>query len=234
MESYLDWDGDDGEGGFVECEVCADSEYDDPPTLPPPHVVILPIHCHGSACHADHVCGADEVGGGDQDCEPCGPGLVPNESGVCAVCEHGELEPGGQCAVPYKVARCKRKLEDTPLAVVLLRHPNVLVQDKDGSETQRGFFPQNESLAVFYAQLYLAMKAASVIHPFAPDPVVIYVPSKVEEDPIQGKCRYTEVEKQRYKEVEDRMLRSVNTRPPWHEYHAIKRNSIDWADEVLK
>ena len=88
IQSYMDGDGDDG---FVECEVCADSEYDDPPTLPPPHIVILPPipgpgeHCHGSDCHADHVCGDDEIGGGDEDCEACPDREVPNPEGT--VCE---------------------------------------------------------------------------------------------------------------------------------------------------
>ena len=56
-----------------------------------------PAFAEGGGCHADHECGDDEIGGGDEDCEPCGDGEVPNEDGsACVTCEHGEhaLNPG--------------------------------------------------------------------------------------------------------------------------------------------
>ena len=115
-----------------------------------------------------------------------------------------------------------------PLATFLPVHPNVLVLGQQGSGTQRGFFPTNETLAAHYAGIYVASRS----QPWGA--IEIYVPSKVEEDPNQGECEYTDVESTRHDEVRDRMLSSVHTNDPWHEYHAIVRNSIDWADEVLR
>lgn len=87
IKAYID----SGEGILAECRVCDDD--DDGGTGPGGGGTIIIIgpslcpagthHRHGSECHADHVCGADEIGGGDEDCEPCGVGEVPHrELGV--------------------------------------------------------------------------------------------------------------------------------------------------------
>ena len=68
-------------------------------------VVIVPAcpggqHYHaGGGCHGDHECGDDEIGGGSEECEPCGEGQVPNEDGTaCVPCDWGEsLFVPGQC-----------------------------------------------------------------------------------------------------------------------------------------
>ncbi len=45
-----------------------------------------------------HVCGADEVGGGQEPCQTCGDGEVANDGGTdCVACEHGESSAGGTC-----------------------------------------------------------------------------------------------------------------------------------------
>ena len=45
-----------------------------------------------------HVCGADEVGGGQEPCQACGDGEVANDGGTdCVACEHGESSTGGTC-----------------------------------------------------------------------------------------------------------------------------------------
>ena len=88
-------------GDMVECsaeraafETCCGS--------PPPVIIIPPSSCppgqHFNAqgqCQADHECHHDEIGGGSEECEECGPGEVPNEDGTaCEECEHGEAAPG--------------------------------------------------------------------------------------------------------------------------------------------
>lgn len=105
----------------------------------------------------------------------------------------------------------------------LPRHPNVAVQTA-GTIVQRGFFPVDLEAAGRHAKAYL----------FDPRLPVIYVPSVVEEDSLQGNCNFVNVTQDRHETVKDRMLRTVNTNPPWDRYRGIKRNSIDWANEVLK
>ena len=50
-------------------------------------------------CHPDHVCGADEVGGGSVDCSTCVDGEVPNaDASACIDCANGEdPENRGTC-----------------------------------------------------------------------------------------------------------------------------------------
>lgn len=209
-------------------------------------VVIIPgcpggQHYHASGgCHADHECGDDEIGGGSEECQACGDGEAPNEDGTaCRVCPDGEHE--GQCDAFHEVARCERAL-DIPLAEYLPipTHPNVLVENLAlaNSEIQRGFFPVNEDLAVDFAKIYVATIGAPG------GPIVVYVDSKVERDADQGICEYEGevlyegenpvVESPRHDTVKKRMLTTVHTRDPWHQYHALVRNSIKWADEVLR
>ena len=53
---------------------------------------------HGGQCHADHVCGDDEIGGGSAECQECGAGQVPNPEGTaCVTCPFGESGSGGLC-----------------------------------------------------------------------------------------------------------------------------------------
>ncbi len=43
-------------------------------------------------------CSADQVGGGQQPCQTCGSGEVPNDNGAtCETCEHGESSTAGTC-----------------------------------------------------------------------------------------------------------------------------------------
>lgn len=82
------------------CIACDDDGIGPPP--PPGTVIIIrPICPEGQhlndagECEADHECGDDEIGGGDEDCEACPDGEVPNEDGTeCVSCEHGESSPG--------------------------------------------------------------------------------------------------------------------------------------------
>ena len=56
----------------------------------PPIIIIPPP--------SNYECGDDEIGGGSEECEKCGPGEVPNEDGTaCEECEHGEFK-AGECA----------------------------------------------------------------------------------------------------------------------------------------
>ena len=76
-----------------------------PPFVPPVIIVTPPPACpagqhlnEGGECQADHECGADEIGGGDEDCEACPDGEVPNEDGTeCATCQFGESDTVGRC-----------------------------------------------------------------------------------------------------------------------------------------
>ena len=74
-----------------------------PPFIPPPPVVVGPPPAcpagqhltEGGQCHADHECGDDEIGGGSEECEPCGEGKVPDSAGsACVACPHGETFSG--------------------------------------------------------------------------------------------------------------------------------------------
>ena len=50
-------------------------------------------HGQDGTCHADHACGDDEIGGGDQECSGCGDGVVPNAAGTaCVACPQGRHE----------------------------------------------------------------------------------------------------------------------------------------------
>ena len=123
----------------------------------------------------------------------------------------------------------KREI-DLPLdlADYLPTHPNVVVESGDG-RTQRGFFPSNSNLAIANGLLWVA----TLDTPFI-GPVAIYVSSVVREDPVEGECTFTDVSKQRHDTVEERTVNTVNTRDPWHRYHVVERNSIAWANEVLR
>ena len=227
------------------CIACDDDGIG-PPAPPGTVIIIRPICPEGQhlndagECEADHECGDDEIGGGSEECQACGDGEVPNEDGTaCRVCPDGEHE--GQCDAFHEVARCERAL-DIPLAEYLPipTHPNVLVENLAlaNSEIQRGFFPVNEDLAVDFAKIYVATIGAPG------GPIVVYVDSKVERDADQGICEYEGevlyegdnpvVESPRHDTVKKRMLTTVHTRDPWHQYHALVRNSIKWADEVLR
>ena len=68
---------------FEPCGTCADGKQ-----------------CRSSNGQAEcvHVCGADEVGGGQEPCQTCGDGEVANDGGTdCVACEHGESSTGGTC-----------------------------------------------------------------------------------------------------------------------------------------
>ena len=84
---------------------CLDANAPDLPLPTDPGVFVPPTpgacpagqHSHNGNCHADHVCGADEIGGGSAECQACGAGQVPNPDGTaCQSCPHGEGSPG-QC-----------------------------------------------------------------------------------------------------------------------------------------
>ena len=240
INSYLDL-----EDILRECTLCED-DYGGGGIVPPRIIIIPPgmpapvcpagTHGHGDQCHADHVCGENEIGGGSKDCETCPDGTVPNEDKTECVSRFS-----------YQVARCERSLEPTSYGKYLpAQHPNVLTEKLEANvlveSTQRGFFPAAgyEEQAGVNAALYLAAWL-----PGGPRPVPIYVPSDVYEDAIQGTCRYEgtpsivpetkgSVSKERYDAVNDRMLRTVNVNPPWDGYHAIVNNSIEWGNEVLK
>ncbi len=56
-------------------------------------------HCDGSggsaSCHADHVCGPDQIGGGGEECTTCPDGQVPNTTRTaCEACQFGESQAG--------------------------------------------------------------------------------------------------------------------------------------------
>lgn len=57
-------------------------------------------HRDEGECRADHECGPDEIGGGAEECEPCGEGEVPDTDGTaCRSCPHGESgDSTGVCA----------------------------------------------------------------------------------------------------------------------------------------
>ena len=89
------------------CIACDDDDDGFGPPPPPGTVIIIgPICPEGQhlndagECEADHECGDDEIGGGDEDCEACPDGEVPNEDGTaCVTCEHAELPmTPGTCA----------------------------------------------------------------------------------------------------------------------------------------
>ena len=103
IKAYMDSD----EGIFPQCRVCDDDDDDGGAGPVGGGTIIVggsscpteTHHRHGDECHADHVCGADQVGGGDEDCRTCGVGLVPNPGGTaCQSCAHGESNTSGVCA----------------------------------------------------------------------------------------------------------------------------------------
>ncbi len=201
-----------GSEGFDTCHVCDD---DTPPTGP--GIVLRPCpsgqHGHGLNCHADHVCGSNQIGGGAKDCKTCPDGQEPNAARTA-------------CVSSYQVARCSRDLDvNRAVRFLLPQHPNVVV-DNGTSRTQRGFFPADQARADAEAMRYATRLGFTT---------PVFVPSVVREDPVEGVCTYeSNVTATRYDTVEERMLRTVNTRPPWHEYHAFVRNSRDWATQVLQ
>ena len=95
-------------------------EISPPPFIPPPPVIVVPppacpagLHLHESGCHADHVCGDDEIGGGSEDCEPCGEGEVPNPDGTaCQSCPHGEASSGVCAADPCGIDALDKAASD--------------------------------------------------------------------------------------------------------------------------
>ena len=94
-----------------------------PPVVGPPVACPAAQHYSGGECQADHECGNDEIGGGSEECEPCGNGKVPNEAGTtCVTCEHGESgSSSGVCA-----ALCSNDELDSAAALSLmgiLRNP---------------------------------------------------------------------------------------------------------------
>lgn len=83
---------------------CLDANAPDVPVPTDPAVFIPPgacpagQHSHAGNCHADHVCGGDEIGGGSAECQECGAGQVPNPEGTaCVRCDYGESGSGGTC-----------------------------------------------------------------------------------------------------------------------------------------
>ena len=129
---------------------------------------------------------------------------------------------------PYRVGSCLRSL-NFPGSRAFPPHPNVVAERIGRERTQRGFFPADQAAANRIALAYWH----SSQNPFSPPEPVIYVDSVVREDPDEGTCQVGDVTAARFRRVKDRMLRSVHTNPPWHEYHAFERNSIMWAGEVL-
>ena len=82
-------------GGDRECSGCGDGLV---PNEAGTACVACPVGRHEDdsatgSCHADHVCGDDEIGGGARECSGCGDGLVPNEAGTaCVACPVGRHE----------------------------------------------------------------------------------------------------------------------------------------------
>ena len=75
-------------------------------TPPGPPIFVPPVECpagqhlnDAGECQEDHECGDDEIGGGSEECEPCGDGEVPNPDGTaCVSCDWGEMPLGpGTC-----------------------------------------------------------------------------------------------------------------------------------------
>ncbi|MDE0442825.1 MAG: hypothetical protein OXL38_11960 [Gammaproteobacteria bacterium] len=101
IRAYMDWD----EGIFPECRICDDDGGGNSPGPPPGEIIIIPPicpegkHLHGGVCHADHVCGDGEIGGGGEDCEPCGEGSVPNNSKTaCEACAWDQIPDAASAA----------------------------------------------------------------------------------------------------------------------------------------
>ena len=92
-----------GSNCAIEEANLASCETSQPPYVPPGIIVPPPAcpagqHRHDSGCHADHVCGDDEIGGGGEECQPCGAGQIPNPAGTaCSTCPYGESSSGGTC-----------------------------------------------------------------------------------------------------------------------------------------
>ena len=207
-----------------------------PPFVPPvvgPPAPVCPAgqHYSGGECQADHECGNDEIGGGSEECEPCGAGQVPNEDGTaCQSCPHGESGTPGVCTEPYyQVARCSRPLAALPawVAQYLPFHVNVFVKEKRRypGPLERGFFAVDMNDAV---------AAASMLFTSG---LVVFTPGEIVQDADLGDCVYEpNVDSNRYDRVRSRM---VNYR--WTAYHLLVKEHglhgygtcITWADSVL-
>ena len=138
IRAYMDRD-----ESMPECRICRDDE-DDGLRNPPLRIIIIPSPCpegkhrHGSHCHADHKCGDDEIGGGSEECEPCGEGKVPNEDGTaCRSCPHGESgDSTGVCAADP----CGLAAVDAAAAADLKGVP------REGRERGRFFYCEDDKL----------------------------------------------------------------------------------------
>ena len=83
-------------------------ETSQPPYVPPV-IVVPPPACpagqhftEGGQCHADHVCGDNEIGGGSEECETCTEGSAPNAEGTACVAECGWdqiADAAGKCVL---------------------------------------------------------------------------------------------------------------------------------------
>ena len=84
------------ESDDFSCRLC---ENDPPPIAPSLPRCPPGQHPHGSVCHRAHVCGEDQIGGGDADCEDCGDNSGPNSSGTACVCDDGyeDTDGDGNC-----------------------------------------------------------------------------------------------------------------------------------------
>ncbi len=188
---------------------------------PQPPIIIVPPpscpageHLHAGACHADHRCGPNAIGGGSKDCVECGDDFEPNEDKT-------------ECVSDYREALCSRPLASAPseLAKYLPYHENVSVEDlTDGlGNLERGFFALDMAEAVEYAGYYALFG------------ILLFTEGKVLKDDDLGDCDYEYVSYSRYKTVWDRMWHYK-----WQDYHLLvtKYSSdgygscITWATTV--
>jgi len=195
-------------------------------------IIIRPASCpagthkHGGACHADHVCGDDQIGGGSVDCKNCPPGTDANEAGTDCV-------PNGD----YQVGRCIRPVQLPAGAGHLLpHHANAAVKKYWAGryEAELGFFAHDWHEAIANAAL-----AEGVLVSITP---LIYIPGRIvlSSGSVQADsatCTFENVTKERYETVRNRM----DTYAWTNRYHLTRArpgengygNCIDWANNVL-
>ena len=202
-------------------------------------VIIIPAcpagqHYHsGGGCHADHVCGDDQTGGGSEECEPCTDGKVPNDDNTeCVECL-GECEP-------YRVAKCTRPLDALPEGVGQYLPYHVNVMTESDARPLAGFpaTPRLEQ-GFFAVDMYDALSKA-ILYAVTAGLEKQFTEGRLETDANLGECVYeTWVDKNRFdtvSTVRDRM-ETYN----WDRYHLIAKDHgrhgygscITWAESVL-
>ena len=162
------------------------------------------------------MCGDDEIGVGDEDCQTCPAGQVPNEGRTACV-----------QSTTYRVAKCTRPLEALEalpgIGEYLPHHVNVVSESSPGDRMELGFFAADMTHALLGAWAYRQLRVRQ------------FTAGNREQDPNLGKCTYSTVSKEHFQTVRKRMETYK-----WYRFHLVLKNynrtgygsCITWAEAV--